>query len=68
MDRAMARDRKRGWARTECELRQDPHLPTSFRVNPAQHFYALQNLLAERRRQQWREECDREPDAFELAA
>ena len=31
-------------------------------------FYALQQMLRERQRQQWREACDREPDAFELAA
>jgi len=43
-------------------------LPASFRANPAQHFYALQQMLCERRRQQWREACDLEPDAFELAA
>jgi hypothetical protein len=66
--RALGRDRKRGWTKVEAELRADPALPASFRANPAQHFYALQNLLAERRRQQWREACDREPDSFELAA
>lgn len=63
-----ARDRKRGWSRIERELRHDPTLPASFRANPAQHFYALLHALSERRRQQWREACDREPDAFELAA
>lgn len=68
LDRALARDRKRGWLKIERELRKDPALPATFRANPAQHFYALQNVMAERRRQQWREECDREPDAFELAA
>ena len=68
LDRALARDRKRGWPRIESALRQDQALPPGFRANPAQHFYALQNVLAERRRKQWREECDREPDAFELAA
>ena len=68
LDRAEARDRKRGWAKAERELRADPSLPPAFRANPAQHFYALQLALAERRRQQWREACDREPDAFELAA
>lgn len=68
LDRALARDRKRGWQKIERQLRRDPALPATFRANPAQHFYALQNVLAERRRQQWREECDREPDAFELAA
>jgi hypothetical protein len=49
------------------ELRADP-VAGFFRANPAQHFYALQHALAERRRRQWREACDREPDAFELAA
>jgi hypothetical protein len=68
LDRALARDRKRGWHKVERELRKSPVLPATFRANPAQHFYALQNVLAERRRQQWREECDREADAFELAA
>jgi hypothetical protein len=68
LDRALTRDRKRGWSRIESVLRQDPALPASFRANPAQHFYALQNVLAERRRKQWRDDCDREPDAFELAA
>ena len=66
--RGEKKDRKRGWPRIEGELRNDPALPASFRANPAQHFYALQFALAERRRQQWREACDREPDAFELAA
>jgi hypothetical protein len=66
--RASARDKRRGWPKVERELRNDPVLPASFRANPAQHFYALQHMLQERRRQQWREACDREPDAFELAA
>lgn len=66
--RAKARDRKRGWAKVEIELRDDPRLPGSFRVNPAQHFYALRRALAERRRKQWREACDREEGSFELAA
>ena len=68
MSRALARDRKRGWPKIEEMLRRDPALPAGFRANPAQHFYALQNVMDERRRQQWREECDREPDSFELAA
>ena len=68
MARGVARDRKRGWAKVEAALRDDPMLPHSFRANPAQHFYALQHALAERRRQQWRQACDQEPDAFELAA
>lgn len=66
--RAAARDRRRGAIRIERALRADPALPPSFRANPAQHFYALQHQLRERRRQQWREACDRELDAFELAA
>lgn len=66
--RSMARDRKRGWHKVEAALRADPMQPASFRANPAQHFYALQHAMAERRRQRWREACDREPDAFELAA
>jgi hypothetical protein len=68
LDRSFAQDRSRGWRKIDVALRQDPALPASFRANPAQHFYALQNVLAERRRKQWREDCDREPDAFELAA
>jgi hypothetical protein len=66
--RAAARDGLRGWAKVERLLLNDPALPASFRANPAQHFYALQRMLRDRRRQQWREACDREPDAFELAA
>ena len=68
VNRALKRDRKRGWPKIEAALRRDLALPASFRANPAQHFYALQNAIAERRRQRWREECDREPDSFELAA
>jgi hypothetical protein len=66
--RHAARDSRRGAFRVERYLRADRALPPSFRVNPAQHFYALVHLLRNRRRQQWREACDREPDAFELAA
>lgn len=66
--RAAARDAKRGWPRVEREFRDEPALPAAFRANPAQHFYALQHALAERRRQEWRDACDREPGAFELAA
>lgn len=68
LERETARDGKRGWVYVERELRNDPLLPKSFRANPAQHFYALQHALAERRRQQWREACDRDTDSFELAA
>ena len=63
-----ARDRRRGAGRVEIDLRNDPALPAPFRANPAQHFYALQQMLRDRRRQQWREACDLEPDAFGLAA
>jgi hypothetical protein len=66
--RAALRDKRQGWARVERQLRNDPALPAAFRANPAQHFYALQHMLQERRKQQWREACDREPGAFELAA
>ena len=68
LKRATLRDERRGWARIERELRAHPTLPAAFRANPAQHFYALQQTLQKRRHQQWREACDREPDAFELAA
>ena len=66
--RRRAREERRGWARVEGELRSDPALPAAFRANPAQHFYALQRLLAERRRQHWRELCDLEADSVALAA
>lgn len=68
LGRAEARDRKRGREKTEHDLLGDDRLPASFRANPAQHFYALQQAMAERRRQQWREACDRDAAAFELAA
>jgi hypothetical protein len=66
--RAAARDQRRGPTKVERLLLGEATLPAGFRANPAQHFYALQHMLRERRRQQWREACDREPDAFELAA
>ena len=62
------KDRRQGPAKIERELRNHSALPSSFRANPAQHFYALQRMLLERRRQHWREACDQVPDAFELAA
>lgn len=68
LDCPSGRNARRDWGKMEHKLRRDPMLPASFRANPAQHFYALQHALAERRRQQWREACDRELDAFELAA
>jgi hypothetical protein len=63
-----ARDERRGSAKVERLLLGEAALPASFRANPAQHFYALQQMLRERQRKQWREACDQEPDAFELAA
>lgn len=66
--RAAVRDERRGNSWVEQQLRDDATLPATFRANPAQHFYALQHMLRDRRRQQWREACDREPNAFELAA
>ena len=68
LEHAAARDRKRGMDRVERELRADVRLPAAFRANPAQHFYRMQLLMVEKRRQQWREACDQEQDAFELAA
>lgn len=53
MELVIVRHRKRGWAKLERSLRQDPFLPAAFRANPAQHFYALQHGLAERRRKDW---------------
>jgi len=66
--RYRARDERKGWARVERMLRNDASLPASFRLNPAQHFYALQLSLAQRRRKQWGELCDQEQDAVALAA
>lgn len=68
LERFKARDERKGWVRVECQLRSEPALPAEFRANPAQHFYALQLMLAKRRRQQWRELCDLEADAVALAA
>ena len=71
-DRSLARyrdrDEREDWARVERQLRSDPSLPASFRANPAQHFFAMQLMLAKRRRQKWRELCDQETDAVALAA
>lgn len=68
LEKAAARDAKLGRASIEKLLRNDERLPASFRANPAQHFYGLQQMISDRRRQQWREDCDRVPNAFELAA
>ncbi|MBA3668392.1 MAG: hypothetical protein H0W65_11850 [Sphingomonas sp.] len=59
---------RKGWGWLEARLRRDPALPASFRANPAQHYYALQRALQERRRKQWGEASDREADAVALAA
>jgi hypothetical protein len=66
--RGTERDRRKGWPQVERMVRNHASLPASFRANPAQHFYALQRTLTDRRRQQWRELCDLEPDAVALAA
>lgn len=50
---SVARYRKKGWPKLERTLREDPFLPAAFRANPAQHFYALQHGLADRRRKDW---------------
>jgi len=68
LSRRTARDERSGWFSVNEELRRDPALPAAFRANPAQHFYALQRLLAERRRQHWRELCDLETESVALAA
>lgn len=52
------RAEKKGWDRLEKRVRNDPALPIAFRANPAQHFYALQNGLAEKRRKELREAAD----------
>lgn len=70
--RAMARHERaavrRGWAWAEARLRRDKALPEAFRINPAQHFYALVHALADKRRNQWREDADDELGAVALAA
>lgn len=53
LDKTIIRQRKRGWASIERALRDDPFLPAAFRANPAQHFFALQHGLADRRRRDW---------------
>lgn len=52
-EKVLARHRKRGWSKLERALREDPFLPAAFRANPAQHFFALQHGLADRRRKGW---------------
>ena len=66
---AAARDRRRGWPKIERQLRagsrrcRQASAPT-----PRSISMRCSMCWRERRRQQWREACDREPDAFELAA
>lgn len=51
--KAIGRFGRKGWANVERALRMDPFLPAAFRANPAQHFFALQHGLADRRRKEW---------------
>jgi hypothetical protein len=67
IEREVTHRLRRGWPQAERRLRVDPSLPAAFRANPAQHFYALQQALAQKRRQRWREDADRD-DAVSLAA
>ena len=59
---------RKGWAWVEARLRQDKALPTTFRANPAQHFYALLHGLQEKRRNRWRAACDQDSMGVALAA
>lgn len=65
--KAAMRDARKGGPKLETEVRNHRLLPGAFTANPAQHFYALQLALANRRRQQWREACDAD-EAVALAA
>jgi hypothetical protein len=65
--KAAMRDARKGGLKLEAEVRKHRLLPAAFAANPAQHFYALQLALANRRRQQWREACDAD-EAVALAA
>lgn len=53
-----ARAEKRGWDKLEKKVRHDPALPAAFRANPAQHFFALQNSLADKKRKELNEAAD----------
>jgi len=70
--RALARLGSPGTARARTRMerwvRRNRLLPGSFRANPAQHFFALQFALAQRRLKVQRDLCDWEPGSFELAA
>lgn len=63
-----ARAEKKGWSRVERFVREHAALPAGFRANPAQHFYALQHGLAEKKRKEWRNACDAASDTVALAA
>lgn len=67
-DADFARAEKRGWAKLERSVRNDPALPSAFRINPAQHFYALQNDVVAKRLKGWREAADAEGDTVAIAA
>lgn len=58
LPQVIRRRAKRGWASLDRALREDPFLPAAFRANPAQHFFALQHALADRRRRDWVEGAD----------
>lgn len=67
-DADFARAEQRGWAKLEKSVRNDPALPSAFRINPAQHFYALQNDVVAKRLKGWREAADAEGDTVAVAA
>nr|WP_294849240.1 hypothetical protein [uncultured Sphingomonas sp.] len=62
-----ARAEKKGWAKLEKAVRHDPALPTAFHINPAQHFYALQNSVAEKKRKELRDAADADGDTVAIA-
>ena len=59
---------KKGWSRLEQSVRNDPTLPAAFRANPAQHFYALKNSMAEKKRKEMRDAADAEAETVIIAA
>lgn len=61
-----ARAEKKGWGRLEKSVRYDPALPSAFRINPAQHFYALQNGVAAKKLKLWRDAADADGDTVEV--
>ena len=66
--RAFERAERHGWAKVERSLAAYGEMPRSFIANPAQHFYALLHGLQEKRRNRWREACDRDSLGVALAA